>query len=235
MASSASAISRLTPVARPPVRVRTSDRVYDQLMVAIRDLRLPPGASLSETELSEQLQVSRTPLREAIARLVEIGLVTVVPQVGTTVALIKLADVEQAQFIREHLEVAAFESACRKGDLDLSDLHANLDAQLKAHADDDFDAFFHADEAFHAGIFELSGYPGAWNALQAVKLQLDRLRRLSLPEPETIVELIGEHRAIVTALEQADIRGGKREVSKHARRVLRYGPALQKEHPDLFG
>lgn len=235
MTSGASAISRLTPVARPPVRVRTSDRVYEQLMLAIRDLRLPPGASLSETELSEQLQVSRTPLREAIARLVEIGLVTVVPQVGTHVALIKLEDVEQAQFIREHLEVAAFEAACRKNPLDLSDLRETLDRQEKAHKDGDFDGFFSADEAFHEGIFELSGYPGAWRALQSVKLQLDRLRRLSLPEPSTVVELIGEHRAIVTALEEADVRRGKREVSKHARRVLRYGPALRNEHPDLFG
>lgn len=234
MATGSSAISRLTPVARPAVRIRTSDRVYDQLMLAIRDLRLPPGASLSETELSEQLQVSRTPLREAIARLVEIGLVTVVPQVGTSVALIKLSDVEQAQFIREHLEVAAFESACRKNPHDLSALQETLDRQLKAHKAGDFDAFFTADEAFHEGIFELSGYPGAWRALQSVKVQLDRMRRLSLPEPSTVSELIDEHRSILAALEGADIARGKREVSKHARRVLRYGPALRAEHPTLF-
>lgn len=235
MTNGASAISNLTPVVRPAVRVRTSDRVYDELMMAIRDLRLPPGASLSETELSEHLQVSRTPLREAIARLVEIGLVTVVPQVGTHVALIKLSDVEQAQFIREHLEVAAFDAACRKDDRDLSALRATLDRQRRAHKNGDFDAFFDADEAFHEGIFELSGYPGAWRALQPVKLQLDRLRRLSLPEPSTVAELIDEHQAILSALEMADIRRGKSAVSKHARRVLRYGPALMHEHPDLFG
>jgi DNA-binding GntR family transcriptional regulator len=235
MARGASAISGLTPVDRPPVRVRTSDRVYEQLMLAIRDLRLPPGASLSETELSEQLRVSRTPLREAIARLVEVGLVSVVPQVGTRVALIKLADVEQAQFVREHLEVAAFEAACRRDDADLSVLQDNLDRQEAARKRGDFDAFFDADEAFHEAIFELSGYPGAWRAIQPVKLQLDRLRRLSLPAPSTVAELIAEHREVVTALEAGDVRRGKKAVSTHARRVLRYGPTLQQEHPEMFG
>ncbi|BBH17550.1 GntR family transcriptional regulator [Nocardioides baekrokdamisoli] len=203
-------------------------------MTGIRDLRLRPGASLSETELSEHLQVSRTPLREAIARLVEVGLVTVVPQVGTHVALIKLSDVEQAQFVREHLEVAAFDAACRKEDRDFSEIYATLDRQERARKHLDYAAFFAADEAFHAAIFELSGYPGAWRALQPVKLQLDRLRRLSLPEPSTVAELIDEHRAILAALETADIRRGKAAVSKHARRVLRYGPELRREHPDLF-
>lgn len=234
MTSGISAISSLTPVVRPAVRVRTSDRVYDELLLAIRDLRLQPGASLSETELSEHLQVSRTPLREAIARLVEVGLVTVVPQVGTHVALIKLSDVEQAQFVREHLEVAAFDAACRRQDRDFTALHATLDRQQRAHKQLDHAAFFAADEAFHAEIFELSGYPGAWRALQPVKLQLDRLRRLSLPEPSTVAALIDEHRTILAALEAADIRRGKAAVSKHARRVLRYVPELRRQHPDLF-
>lgn len=234
MTSGASAISSLTPVVRPAVRVRTSDRVYDELVLAIRDLRLPPGASLSETELSEHLQVSRTPLREAIARLVEIGLVTVVPQVGTHVALIKLSDVEQAQFVREHLEVAAFDAACRSSERDVSALNATLDRQEKAHAAGDVNEFFAADEAFHEGIFELSGFPGAWRAMQPVKLQLDRMRRLSLPEPSTVAELIEEHRGILDALVAADVRRGKTLVGKHARRVLRYAPALRREHPDFF-
>lgn len=61
----------LAAVGRTGMRQRTSDRVYAELLSAILDLRLAPGASLSETELADQLGVSRTPLREAIARLVE--------------------------------------------------------------------------------------------------------------------------------------------------------------------
>ena len=70
--------------------------------------------------------------------------------------------------------------------------------------------------------------------MQPVKLQLDRLRRLSLPEASTVAELIEEHTAILDALEAADARGGGDLLSQHARRVLAYGPALQSVHPELF-
>jgi len=211
-----------------------SDRVYEELAAAIRDLRLPPGASLSETELAVRLQVSRTPLREALARLVDAGLVVVVPQVGTTVALISLEDVDEARFIRESLELSAFAQVCTKPDLDLSGMHALLDVQERCHAEDDLDGFFKADEALHASIFALSGYPGAWQAVQRMKVQLDRLRRLSLPEPSTIRTLIDEHRLIVDAIERRDSRGGRVVISQHARRVLKHGPALRAAHPDYF-
>ncbi|WP_436499793.1 GntR family transcriptional regulator [Actinokineospora sp. HUAS TT18] len=225
--------AELPPVERTPIRARTSDRVYDQLAAAIRDLRLPPGASLSETELAAQLHVSRTPLREAIARLAENGLVTVVPQVGTRVALISLGDVVQAQFVREHLEVAAFTVACGLSP-DISALRESLARQELAHASHDVDAFFAADETFHERIFAISGYPGAWRAMQSVKVQLDRLRRLSLPEADTVAELIAEHTMIVDALEARDIPSGVEALRGHARRVLDYGPTLRGIHPEVF-
>jgi DNA-binding GntR family transcriptional regulator len=224
----------LSPVGRERVRARTSDRVYNELVSAIRDLRLAPGAWLSETDLSARLNVSRTPLREAIARLVENGLVSVVPQVGTRVEMIRLSDVEQAQFVREHLELAAFAAACKRPDRDIAGLRAIIAQQEGAQRTDDVDAFFAADEAFHGLIFSTSGYPGAWQAIQSMKLQLDRLRRLSVPDTSAVAELIAEHAAIADALAAGDVRGGKALVSKHARRVLGYLPQSRRAHPDLF-
>jgi DNA-binding GntR family transcriptional regulator len=232
--SDGAAAPALSPVVRERVRARTSDRVYDELVSAIRDLRLAPGASLSETDLSARLQVSRTPVREAIARLVENGLVSVVPQVGTRVERIRLSDVEQAQFVRENLEVAAFAAACKRPDRDVEGLRANLAQQEQAQQKDDVDAFFATDEAFHEVIFSSSGYPGVWKAIQSMKLQLDRLRRLSVPDTSTVADLIAEHAAIADALAAGDVRGGKALVSKHARRVLDYVPQLRSAHPDLF-
>lgn len=224
----------LTPIARAGRGPRASDRVYDELAAAIRDLRLPPGASLSETDLAVRLQVSRTPLREALSRLVDAGLVVVIPQVGTTVALISLQDVEEARFVRENLEIAAFAQACTKPDLDISGMRALLDVQKRCYSEDDLDGFFKADEELHADIFALAGYPGAWQTVQRMKVQLDRLRRLSLPEPSTIRTLIDEHRLIVDALDTRDTRGGRAVISKHARRVLKHGPGLRAKYPDYF-
>lgn len=216
------------------VRERTSDRVYDELASAIRDLRIPPGASLSETDLAERLRVSRTPLREAIARLVEAGLVSVVPQVGTRVERIRLHDVEQARFVRESLEVAAFAAACGQDPRDLTRLRALLAEQERCHELRDLDGFFAADEALHAAIFTLGGYPAAWQLMQPMKMHLDRLRRLSLPDPDTVRELIDEHTRIVEALEAADSPGGQAQIRRHAHRVLDYGPRLRAQHPEYF-
>jgi len=226
--------SWLTPVSRPARGPRVSDRVYEELAGAIRDLRLPPGASLSETDLSVRLDVSRTPLREALARLADAGLIVVVPQVGTAVALISLQEVEEARFVRESLELSAFAQVCTMPALDISGMYALLDLQERCHAEDDLDGFFKADEDLHSGIFALSGYPGAWQAVQRMKIQLDRLRRLSLPEPATIRTLIDEHRLIVDAIERRDGRRGRAVISRHARRVLKHGPALRAQHPGYF-
>jgi DNA-binding GntR family transcriptional regulator len=225
--------TQLGPVVRH-VGGRTSDRVFDQLTAAIRDLRLPPGRSLSELELTRQLGVSRTPVREAIARLVDAGLVQVVPQVGTTVARIRMRDVEEARFIRESLEIAAFNEICAKTERDVTTLRQLIRQQGAAHRAGDLDAFFVADEALHHGIFVLSGYPGAWNAVQRAKLQLDRLRRLSLPEKSTVRFLINEHKKIVDAIERADLASGREHISTHARRVLAHAPILVQKHPDYF-
>jgi DNA-binding GntR family transcriptional regulator len=222
----------LSPLERASTRTRTSDRVYDELVAAIRSLRIPPGAALSETDLARQLHVSRTPLREAISRLVDNGLVSVIPQVGTTVERIRLHDVEQARFVRESLETAAFAAACARPDREVRRLRALLREQTRCHKAGDLDGFFTADEDLHAEIFATSGYPGAWDAMQPVKLQLDRLRRLSLPEQVAVRELIDEHTAIVDALEAGDRRRGRALIRKHARRVLDYAPAMQARHPD---
>ncbi len=224
----------LSPVGRVRTRMRTSDRVYEELVSAIRELRIPPGASLSETELAEQLQVSRTPLREAIARLVDNGLVSVVPQVGTRVERIRLSDVEQARFVREALEVAAYEVACTREQRDVGRLRTLIADQKRAQAEHDVDTFFDLDEALHQEIFAQSGYAGVWDAVQSVKLQLDRIRRMSLPDPDTVSDLIDEHTAIVDHLESGNVADGTKHLRLHARRVLVYAPKLRQAHPELF-
>lgn len=225
----------LTPVYRTGgVPARASDRVFAELVAAIRDLRLTPGQSLSEAEVAEELQVSRTPLREAIARLVEHGLVQVVPQVGTKVSRISLGDVEEARFIRESLEVAAFELASTDTERDVRRLRELLTVQQRAYRSRDPEAFFAADEQMHEQIFAMSGHPGAWRTVQRAKLQLDRLRRLSLPEPTTLKQLVGDHTRIVDALEHGEVAEGRDHISIHARRVLEHAPALRRKHPDYF-
>lgn len=225
----------LTPIARfAPGGGRVSDRVSAELSAAIRELRLPPGVSISGFEIAERLKVSRTPVREALDRLVSAGLVEVLPQVGTRVAPIRMRDVEEARFVREGLEVAALELACQAPRAERSSLAGLLDAQRAACDRHDYEAFFSLDESLHAGIFELGGHPGAWRVVQRSKLHLDRLRRMSLPEPATLAQLIDDHTQIINALTEGDAAAGSRCLRVHARRVLEHAPLLREHHPEYF-
>lgn len=224
----------LKPVSRTPSRDRISDRVTEELSSAIRDLRLKPGAPLSETELSQQLGVSRTPLREAISKLVDRGVLTVVSQVGTRVALIDLAEVEEACFIRCALETAAFKVACEVGRLETQGLRRILLRQERAVADGDVESFFASDEDLHQEIFRLGKHPGAWNVVRGSKLQLDRLRWLILPDAIATRDLIDEHTRIVDLLEAGDVVSGVSLISEHSRHVLDQAPRVRSEYPDYF-
>ena len=81
-------------------------QVHNYLRQQILRLDLKPGQALSEKELSLQLSVSRTPVREAFIRLSEEGLVDIFPQRGTIVAPIRMDEIKEAQFLREILETA---------------------------------------------------------------------------------------------------------------------------------
>jgi DNA-binding GntR family transcriptional regulator len=211
-----------------------SDRVYEELTSAIRDLRLEPGALLSETELAVQLGVSRTPLRETISRLVDQGLLRVISQVGTSVALIDMSAVKEAAFIRSALETAAFQDACSAEQPDVSHMRAILDRQEQALAIGDVEAFFVSDEELHQEVFRLGGHPGVWSVVQRSKLQLDRLRRLILPEALTTRDLIDEHAMIVDLLEARDVAKGIEVIRHHSRLVLHQATRVRDTHPEYF-
>ncbi|PZF86275.1 GntR family transcriptional regulator [Jiangella anatolica] len=213
---------------------RASDQVFEQLLEAIRGLRLLPGQPLSETELARDLGVSRTPVREAIARLTDAGLVDVVPQVGTTVAKIRLAEVEEARFVRESLEIAAIKVAMPLAAADVAGLRRLIEDQRHALDAGDLDGLFELDEALHGRIFALSGHPGVWATVRRTKVHLDRMRRLVLPDRALISEVIAEHASIVDALESGDAIGGEDLVRAHARRVSALTPELTRRFPDHF-
>ena len=90
-------------------RRQVSDQVYEALKKAIVSLRLPPGTSISENRICRQIGVSRSPVRSAIIRLVEDGLIEVFPQKGSFVAPIKLSAVRSNHFIRKALELAVLQ------------------------------------------------------------------------------------------------------------------------------
>jgi len=211
------------------------DQVYLALREAIVSAELEPGRRLSENELGDRLGVSRTPVREALVRLRDERLVAIVPQLGTFVTLVSTEAVADAAFVREALECAAIRLATeRAGDEDLAELQANLAAQARAQETDDAAAFDVLDDALHRSLCELSGHESAWRLSRRANGHLDRVRRLSLPEPGYLGEMVAEHRTVVAAVAERDPDRAEAALRHHLRMVLSSLPHIREQHPDFF-
>ena len=187
----------------------------------IREARLPPGSRLSDTALAERIGVGRTPLREALLRLSEEGLVEIYPQSGSFVAPVRLQAVSEGQFVREHLECAVIrELAVGIDDVGCSVLREIIAGQEGALASANPDRFFALDEALHAEFAALAGRAGIWRVIEQSKAELDRVRVLSLPMSEQIPRLIEQHHAIVEALAARDPGLAEARLRVHLREVF---------------
>ena len=218
---------------RSGVPART--QVYATLRDAIIRAELPPGRKLSENELATWLGVSRTPIREALVRLRDERLVAIVPQLGTFVSYISPQAVSDASFIREALECAAIrQTAVLATEDDIASLEENLRAQERAGERGDFDTFYVLDEDFHRVLCDLSGHATVWAVSQRAKGHLNRIRRLSIPMPTYIGEMIVEHRDVVAAVAEHDPDLAEERLRHHLRMVLREIPQIRSENPNYF-
>jgi DNA-binding GntR family transcriptional regulator len=209
--------------------------VYDALRDAIINTELEPGQQISENEIADKLGVSRTPVREALARLRDDQLVQIVPQLGTFVSRISVAGVDDAQFLRVALECSAIRLAAERADAaDVSALGALITRQELASDTSDASAFFVLDDELHSTLCELSGRPIAWTIVARANGHLNRVRRLSLAEPRYIAEMIDEHKAVVEAVGQGNPDAAERALRHHLRMVLSDLPTIRHNHPEYF-
>ncbi|MDR6772118.1 GntR family transcriptional regulator [Azospirillum sp. BE72] len=207
---------------RPPARrdVRrgptAADAIHRDLRAEIVSLRRKPGDPIAEKQIAEAYGVSRTPVREAVLRLADEGLIEIFPQSGTFVARIPLEALPEAGVIRKVLERATVRFAAERASRSqIAALRACLEQQREVDAAGDANGFHQADETFHALITEMAGYPGFWTIIQQAKVQLDRCRRLTLPVPGRMRTVIAEHEAIVEAIAAHDPDRAERSLILH--------------------
>ncbi|MBY6261841.1 GntR family transcriptional regulator [Azospirillum sp. 412522] len=222
--------------ARPAHRGATvSGTIYRNLRDDIVSLRRKPGDPVIEKEVAEAYGVSRTPVREAMLKLADEGLVEVFPQSGTFVARIPISGLPEAIAIRRALEEATVRYAAEQATgSQIARLRANLELQREMKEAGDFDGFHEADEAFHALLAEISGYPGFWAVTQQVKRQVDRYRHLTLPAAGRMDKALTEHGAVVEAVAARDPDRAVAELRHHLT-DLQLGIAdVQRAYPQYF-
>lgn len=195
--------------------------VFDLLRHEILINVLKPLEVIREAAIAERLGVSRTPVREALLRLADLGLVEIFPQSGTRVAPIRIGRARAAQLIREAVEVEIVRRACRDADEEaLLALSAGIEDQDAAARRGDLRRLFELDEAFHRAIFEAAGFPAVADELEDVKIHLNRLRFLAVDWPRPPGFIVNEHRAIAAALMARDEGTAAQAMTAHLRAVL---------------
>ena len=210
------------------------DDIHDVIRDEIITLRLMPGAKVSENELARRFNTSRTPVREALLRLVDEGLVEVWPQRGTLITPISLRAVGRARFVREAIEVAVFRKAAIEG---LSEaVLAQLDAIMAEQnaAREDPVRFTEADDAFHRAFANGIAVGDIWTVLEREKAQFDRLRFLSLPNVTPVSVLIEQHEKMIAAVRARDPDAAEKAVRHHLSEVLKVTEQLSARYPDLI-
>ena len=220
---------------RGPARFSTasesssSDIVYEKLHSAIASMELRPGTPVSELTLTQEFGVSRTPVRAALQRLAKEKLVEIVPKSGTFVGRIPVSALIEAIVARRALEAMIVRNAADRATPDhIVDLRDHL-GQHRTLADKGALAEFHAeDEAFHAALAAVAGYPGIWDIIRTLKIQL------TLPQEGRLEMVIREHTAVVDAIEAGDADTAVRAMEEHLDKLQLDIEVFGRDWPDYF-
>lgn len=216
-------MSQNAPTNQAPVinHARISEQVYDYLRGAIMTGRYAPGERLNLEELVAQLKVSKMPVKEAIGRLANEGLIEVQARRGTYVSRVEARELAEAFEVRRALEVLAGELAAeRVTEADIAKLNALIAAMEKGAAKRDVREHLEQNFAFHELIVSLSGnrkLAEIYRQLRA-SIHIAGVHYRSEHWLQRVEQEQREHRAIVRALERLDAEAVARAITSHLKR-----------------
>ncbi len=220
--------------ARDSESTSIGSQVHRQLRESIIRGEISPGVALSESEIARQYATSRQPVREAFIKLAEERLVSIQPQRGTFVVKISVADVLDARFVREAIEVAVTQEAALSAPLsairELRQLVERQNALGSGHPPE----FLALDEEFHRTIALSVGRAHAWRVIEGIKSQMDRIRYLSLDAATPLPVIIDQHKRIVDGIEAGDPTAAAAAMRTHLREITFSLPNIAASFPDIF-
>jgi DNA-binding GntR family transcriptional regulator len=198
-----------------------TDRAYDFAKARILDGRFPGGTFVTEGNVAAMVGLSRTPVREAFARLESEGLLRVYPKRGALVVPVSAAEVESVIEARLVVEQFAIDKVIRSGtDIGPGPAHA-IARQEKFAAVDDLRRFMEADNQFHRTFVAAAGNP---ILLQLHDSMRDRQHRMGLAalarDDARTMKALEEHRALIEALEAGDADAARVVIQTHLHATL---------------
>lgn len=210
-------------------------QVYEYLREEIVNLVLTPGMVLPRGELTAHFDLSVTPIRDALMRLEEDGLVDIYPQHATRVRGIHLDAARQAHFLRLAIELEVVrELAARPNRALLQSLRGMLGQQHAALDAEDLESFSRLDREFHHQLYGAAGVEELWRLMRSRSGNMDRLRRLHLPLNNKAGSVLKDHADIVEAIGRGDGEGAAAALRRHLSGTLSELDALQKQYPGYW-
>lgn len=224
----------------PPLRLdrhrQNAPQVFDALRALIIALELPPGTVLPRAELADHFGLSQTPIRDALMRLAEDGLVDIYPQHATVVSRIDIAGALEVHFLRRSIELEILHALCEAPDdllIPLVDKLRNHLRQQKACLQPlDYAALAEADQAFHRDMYTAAGVDNLWTLVCQQSGQIDRLRRLNLPAVGKAQAIVSDHERILDALAARNQTAAQSALREHLSGTLSFVKEIRKLHPD---
>lgn len=211
------------------------DYVYEVIKRNIINLNMAPGNKVSEQEISDLLNVSRTPVREAFIKLGKEGLLYALPQRGTYISYIDLGIVEDARFIRESLEKSVLKIAIEKFPENLLRvLEENISVQKKLINKKLFFEFLEMDEEFHRTIFSGCNKERTWSFIQQINSEYKRVRMLTFIADINWKNVIDQHTQIVNSIRNHDQQMGHEVLSNHIQKLIFEQVELKEKYPEYF-
>ena len=182
---------------------RSDDAVYGALRDMAITFRFPPGQRINEGELAKQLSVSRTPLREAMQKLVSERLLDWQRNKGFYCRPLDAKQSFDLYEFRQSLEAISVRFACERAtDAELDELGRFLDDTVDAEDDRDIDRLLHLDQNFHEGIATLSRNGEILAALRNVNARIYFIRWIAMTGQRERTQ--AEHRAVIEAMYRRD-------------------------------
>lgn len=208
------------------------DEVVGRIRAMLLDGAIPPGARIPERELCERLNISRTPLREALKVLAAEGLVLLLPNRGSRAAKLTEEDLRALFEVCQGLEALAGELACERIDdaqiEEIGRVHADM---LRHHRDGDLAHYYRCNRFIHEAIVQAAGNPVLETLYESVTARIRRARYVTPMTPERWALAVREHEAIMNMLERRDGTGLSHILRTHLRHkreeVLQAGFAEQ--------
>lgn len=199
----------------------------------IISLDLVPGSLLSENELSKELAISRTPIREALIELSRVGIVEILPQRGSRIALIDYDLVEESRGLRTIVEKKIVELLCNcNQELNFELIEENLALEEFYFRSCNYAKLMEVDNNFHHLLYTLANREMTYQLVNDMNIHFDRVRELSLYTDDRTY-LVDEHREIMAAIKNRDAKAAKEITLKHMSHYRQDKQGIIRKYPQF--